>query len=74
MSPSLHVFLSFNTDTYLTVAASNATTAKVRADEPAKATVHARGIIQAKWKAGGKNNYNMPANKQPSKAKAAAEP
>ena len=73
MSPSLHLFLSFNPDTYLPVAASNATTA-VRTDEPAKEIVDARGILDAIRKSGGVYEHDMPAIKKPNPTKVRAEP
>ena len=73
MSPSLQLFLSFNRDTYLPVAASNATTA-VRTDEPAKEIVDARGILDAIRKSVGVYEHFLPAIKQPNPTKVRAQP
>ena len=74
MSPSLHLFQSFNPDTYLPVKASNATTDILRTDEPVKEIVDARGILDAIRKSGGVYEHDMPAIKKPNSTKVRAEP
>ena len=59
MSPSLHLFLSFHQDTYLSVEASNAPT-DVRTDEPSKEEVDTRRIIEERRKVCEVNEENLP--------------
>ena len=67
MSPYLHLYLSFNPDTFKVMAASNASAATLEPNEPEIPKQDAKGMIEAIRKSGGSNVQNLPTKTQPIK-------